>query len=104
MLVDRLNEVAQKAGIKLTSGNTSAISKPTLDKWLSPSDSTHAPTLLAILAFCSATGNPEPLRLAAKALGFDLMTEEDKRLRDYGKAVLDEKAARKLKSKLEREL
>ena len=36
MLADRLNEIAQRAGIKLTGGNTLSISKATLDKWLAP--------------------------------------------------------------------
>lgn len=104
LLVDRLNEVALRAGIKLTSGNSSGISKATLDKWLSPSDLSHPPSILALLAFCSATGNIEPLRVAARVLGLDLMTREDRRLRDYAQAILDEKAARQRKNKLEKEL
>lgn len=102
MLVERLNEFAQAAGIKLTAGNANCISKATLDKWLSPTDRQHSPSILAILAFCCVSGSLEPLRVAANALGVDLMTIEDKRLRDYGKAVLDEKAARKVKSELEK--
>lgn len=94
MLADRLNEIAQRAGIKLTGGNTLSISKATLDKWLAPSDTSHPPSILALLAFCRATGNVEPFRVAARALGLDLMTEEDRKLRDYGAAVLEMKAAR----------
>lgn len=104
MLVERLNEVAQKAGVKLTSGNTPAVGKATLDKWLSPSDQSHTPSIMALLAFCCATGNVEPLRVAARILGMDLMTLEDKKLRDYARAILDEKAARQRKNKLEKEL
>lgn len=37
MLVERINELAQSAGVRLTSGNAASISKATLDKWLSPS-------------------------------------------------------------------
>lgn len=102
MLVERLNEVAQKAGVKLTSGNTPAIGKATLDKWLSPSDQSHTPSIMALLTFCCATG--KPLRVAARVLGMDLMTLEDKKLRDYAQAILDEKAARQRKNKLEKEL
>ena len=83
MLADRLNEIAQRAGIKLTGGNTLSISKATLDKWLAPSDT---------------------FRVAARALGLDLMTEEDRKLRDYGAAVLEMKAARQRKRKLEEDL
>lgn len=104
MLVDRLNEVARKAGVKLTSGNAPAISKATLDKWLSPTDQAHTPSIMALLAFCIATGNVEPLRIAARILGLDLMTLEDRKLRDYAQAILDEKAARQRKNKLEKEL
>lgn len=104
MLVERLNEVAQRAGIKLTSGNTAGISKATLDKWLSPSDASHQPSILALLAFCIALDNMEPLRVAAQAVGLDIMTEQDRKLRDYAQAILAEKAAKKRKQRLEREL
>lgn len=103
-LPDKLNTLARQAGIKLTQGNQKTISKDTLDKWLSPSDTSHPPSLLAILAFCRVTGNVEPLRVALHALNLDLMTEEDRKYRDYGKAVRDMQAARKLKRKLEEEL
>lgn len=104
MLADRLNEISQRAGIKLTGGNSLSISKATLDKWLAPSDMSHPPSILALLAFCRATGNVEPFRVAARALGLDLMTEEDRKLRDYGAAVLEMKAARKRKRRLEEDL
>ena len=35
-------------GVRLTAGNTRAISKDTLDKWLSPSDESHPPSILAV--------------------------------------------------------
>lgn len=104
LLVERINEIAQLARIKLTGGNASAVSKATLDKWLSPSDHSHQPSLLALLAFCKATNSLEPLRMLTRALGVDIMTPEDRKLRDYGKAVLDEKEARQRKQKLEKEL
>ncbi|WP_165064533.1 hypothetical protein [Desulfovibrio sp. ZJ200] len=104
ILVDRLNDLAAQSGIRLTSGNSPVISKATLDKWLSPSDLSHPPSILALLVFCSVTDCAEPLRVAARALGFDLMTREDRMLRDYAQAILDEKAARQRKNKLEKEL
>lgn len=100
-LVDRINAVATNAGVRLTQGNTKAISKDLLDKWLSPSDREHTPSLLAVVVFCKATGDPAPLRAALKVLGLDVMTAEDKRQRDYGRACLEEKAVRKRKKMLE---
>lgn len=104
VLVDKLNDLALRAGVKLTGGNTLSISKATLDKWLAPSDVSHPPSLVALLAFCLATNNVEPFRAAARTLGLDVMTEEDRRLRDYGKAIIDMKAARQRKRRLEESL
>lgn len=103
-LVDKINRIAAEAEIKRTGGNSKSISKDLLDKWLSPSDATHPPSLLAILAFCRATDNPAPLQIILQALGLDLMTKEDRKFRDYGRAVWEMKAARERKRKLENDL
>ncbi len=102
-LVDKLNQIAFEAEIKLTGGNSKSISKDLLDKWLSPSDSSHPPSLLAILAFCRATDNPAPLQIILRAVGLDVMTDEDRKFRDYGRAVWEaEEAARNRKRIRER--
>ena len=102
-LVDKLNQIASEAEIKLTGGNSKSISKDLLDKWLSPSVSSHPPSLLAILAFCRATDNPAPLQIILRAVGLDVMTDEDRKFRDYGRAVWEaEEAARNRKRIRER--
>lgn len=101
LLVDRINAVARDAGLRLTVGNAKAISKDTLDKWLNPNDRDHTPGLLAVLAFCRATKDAAPLRAMLQALGLDVMTDEDRKLRDYGRACLEERKARKHKKMLE---
>ncbi len=100
-IVDRINAIATHAGVRLTQGNTKAISKDLLDKWLAPHDREHTPSLMAVVAFCRATKDIAPLRVMLKALGLDVMTEADKRQRDYGLACIEEKAARKRKKILE---
>jgi len=101
ILVDRINDIAQLAGIRLTAGNAQAVSKDTLDKWLSPGDRDHTPSLLAVVVFCLATGDPAPCRLLMRPLGLDVMTAEDRKMRDYGRACLEERAARRRKKMLE---
>jgi hypothetical protein len=101
LLVDKINALASQAGIRLTSGNAKRISKDTLDKWLSPSDRSHTPGLLAVAVFCRATDNTEPLRVLLQGLGLDVMTPEDRQLRDYARACLTEREARKRKKQLE---
>lgn len=101
LLVDRINAVAQEAGIRLTAGNAKAVSKDTLDKWLNPNDRDHTPGVLAVAAFCAATRDVGALRVLLQAMGLDVMTAEDRKHRDYGKACLAEREARKRKKMLE---
>jgi hypothetical protein len=101
LLVDRINGVAQAAGIRLTAGNTKAISKDTLDKWLNPNDRDHTPGILAMATFCVATKDVAAVRALLRVLGLDIMTEEDRKHRDYGRACLAEREARRRKKMLE---
>ena len=103
-LPDKLNMVAGASGIRLTAGNVRSISKDTLDKWLSPSDESHPPSILAVLAFYLATEDPAPLKAMLRSVGLDLMTEEDRRFRDLGKLDAEMRAARKRKKALEASL
>ena len=100
-LVDKINLIATEAEIRLTGGQRTSISKDTLDKWLSPSDTSHPPSVLAVLVFCRACDNFDALRVIVQAVGMDLMTPEDRRLRDYAEADLRMKEARKRKKRLE---
>lgn len=101
LLVDRINHIAAQAGLRLTTGNALSISKDTLDKWLAPSDRDHTPSLLAVVVFCAATGDHAPLQMLLSSIGLDVMTAEDRRHRDYGKACIAEREARRRKKILE---
>ncbi len=101
LLVDRINDTARQAGLRLTTGNAQSISKDTLDKWLAPADRDHTPSILALVVFCAATGDHGALRIILRALGLDVMTAEDRKHRDYGLACLAERNARRHKKQLE---
>lgn len=95
MLVDRLNNLASQSGVRLTAGNARIISKDTLDKWLSPSDKEHTPSILAVAAICIATKDAGAIRVLARACGLDVITREERDLLEYGKATIDGESARK---------
>ena len=103
-LPDKLNAIARASGIKLTGGNAHGISEDMLHKILSPSDDSRPPSVLMLLAFYKATSNPAHIRAMLRAVGLDIMTEDDRKLRDYARAILDQKKARKQARKLEEEL
>ena len=111
LLVDKINKIARISGVKLTGGNVRAISKDTLDKWLSPSDESHPPSVVAILAFCLATQNTTPLRVMLRVAGLDVMTEEDRLYAEIGRRSVEAKRknaeakkARRLIQELEEKL
>ena len=103
-LPGKLNSIARASGVKLTSGNTKAISEDTLHKWLSPSDESHPPSIHAVLAFYLATGSDEHLRAMLQSVGLDIMTKRDKKLRDIGEIETQTKVLRKRRRLLEDDL
>lgn len=102
-LVDRINEVASRENLRLTGGNVRAISKDTLDKMLSAGDRDHKPSLEAIAAFVVATGDVGPLAALLRPFGLKLLTPEMERDALFGRAVREEKQARKRRKQLEME-
>jgi hypothetical protein len=103
-ILDRMNDIATAAGIRLNAGNASALGLATLDKWLNPADREHVPGILAINVFCAAVGDHSALAVQLLAHGLEILTPEDLFARDYGRACLREKEARKLKRQLESRL
>lgn len=103
-LPDKINAVASSSGVRLTAGNARMVSKDTLDKWLSPSDDSHPPSILAVLAFCVATGDHAPLRAMLRCVGLDVMTPDERKLCEYGRTLLEQKKVKRRLRKLEEEL
>ncbi len=104
LIADLMTEMSRSAGVKLTKGNTKNIKLATLEKWLSPTDRDHPPNILTLVAYCLATKSIEPIRPLLKVLGCEVMTPEDRRYRDYGKAIQAKRATMKEIKKLEAEL
>lgn len=98
--VDKLNAVASQEQVPLTGGNVKVVSLDMLNKILSPSDTSHPPSLLFTIAFCKAAKNYEPLRVMARSVGFDLMNEEERLVCELHRADKEEKAAKRKKRTL----
>lgn len=104
LLVDRINAIARSHNLRLTRGNARVISKDLLDKWLAPHDRDHTPSLLAVVVFCHATGDFGPLEAILRTLGLGILTPEVLRDAHFGRAVKEEKLARKRRRQLEETL
>jgi len=64
---------------------------------------TTPPSLMGLVAFCLATKSPAPLEPLLKVMGCEIMTPEDRMLRDYAKALRAKREAMKEIKKLEAE-
>ncbi|WP_245577929.1 hypothetical protein [Maridesulfovibrio bastinii] len=104
LIADRMSDISRSSGVKLSRGNAKSVKTASLAKWLAPEDREHPPGILALAAFIMATGDIRPLMPLLNALGLEVMTEEDKKFRDYGKAVIETKKAQKKKHQLEADL
>jgi hypothetical protein len=100
-ILDKMNTLALAAGVKLTSGNSKDLKMATFEKWLNPADRDHIPGILALNVFCRAVGSVAPIAAQIRLHGFDVMGSEDLLHRDYGRACLAEREARKKKRQLE---
>ena len=103
-LVDEINDIAREGGVRLTSGNASALSKDTLDKMLAAGDTSHPPSILAVAVLMLATGDLGPLRVLARAVGAHVVTEDEFRDAEYGRVCRLEREAKRMKKKLEASL
>jgi hypothetical protein len=103
-LVDRMNELAKQSGAKITADKSRTLSVATVEKWLSTSDLEHFPTLPALEIFMIAVGNRAPLDVLASLHGCRLISPEDVKVLEYGRARLASKRAGDKLRRLEKEI
>jgi hypothetical protein len=93
-LVDHVNALSRRADVRLTSGNTQAVSKDTLDKWVSPGDKSHPPSVNAIVALCLAMDKYTAVKAIANACGLDVITREESDLLELGRICREKEELR----------
>ncbi|AMK10891.1 hypothetical protein [Pseudodesulfovibrio indicus] len=103
-IADLMNEIAKSAGVSVSRGNARSVTLATLEKWLNPANTEHQPSVLAVNVFCMAVKSAEPLAVLLRPHGCGVMTPQDKKLRDYANAILEEREAKKRKKQLEMKL
>lgn len=104
IICDRMNEIAEAAGVRLGGGNSKALSLALLEKWLNPLEREHTPPIRALTVFCRALDTVEPLRAMASPLGAHIIDKRQALL--LKRAELDDeiRALQRLKKKIEGDL
>ena len=103
-ILERMNRLAAKSGVRLLRGNGSGLTMATFEKWLNAQAAEHYPPFNSLVIFCAAINDYGPIKAMTKPLGIKLIEEEDIKLLMWAKEYHQIKTARKRIRKLQEEL
>lgn len=103
-LLERMNDLASRYGVRLVKGNGNGLTMATLEKWLNPEAMEHMPGLMSMRIFCVAIDDLDPVRAWLEPLGGMLIDEDEVKLLLWAKEYHRAKDARVKMKKLEAEL
>jgi hypothetical protein len=102
-IVDKMNEIAGMGGYRLNR-NARLLSLDVLEKWLNPAERDYVPSHNALQVFMAATGDTEPLQVAAGIQGFALVGGDDLKILKAAKIEREIQDLKRQKRRLEQEL
>lgn len=103
-ILDRMHEIADRAGVKLKGNSGHRLTLATFEKWLAPSETGRLIPLQALPIFMEAVGDVSPLAVLADPVGAKVVSAEEAKLLDWAKTSLTIRKASRQKKKIEQEL
>lgn len=103
VLLDRMNDLAGRYGVRLMKGSGRALTMTMFEKWLNQSAMEYVPGVNALLIFCAAAEDNRSMRVLLDPLGEQVIGEADSKLLQWAKEYQRARSARKNMRKLEAE-
>ncbi len=103
-IVDRMNDLADQYGVRLTKGNGKSLTIDTFEKWLNYNDTSRVISLKALMVFCAVTESVEPVQIMVEPLGWMIIGDQDSKLLMWAKEYHLIKESRRKMRRLEEEL
>ena len=103
LLVDRMNDLAERHGVCLTHGNCQRLTIDTLEKWLNVSDARHIP-IKALPVFCAAVGQCSAINALAEPMGLMVIGGREQKMLAWAEAKLEVQRKSRQIRKIEQEL
>ena len=103
-ILDRMNSLAGKYGVRLFRGNGNSLTMSTLEKWLNIQAAEHIPPINSLVIFCAVLNDNSAMEKITKPLGAQLIGEEDIKLLLWAREYHQIKKARKRMRKIEEDL
>ncbi len=103
-LCDRINELADRYGVRLVKGTGQHLTMATFEKWLNPEDKERVIPAKGLPVFCAATGRIEPMQVLVAPLGWRVIDDKQAKLLELAELDREVKRQRARMKKLEAEL
>jgi ribosome-binding protein aMBF1 (putative translation factor) len=103
-LCDRINQLADRYGIRLVKGTGSNLTMATFEKWLNPEDKERVIPAKALPVFCAAVNNIAPLQVLVAPLGWRVIDEKQAKLLTLAELNQEVKQKQAMMKKLKAEL
>ncbi|GAB0058080.1 hypothetical protein SIID45300_02422 [Candidatus Magnetaquicoccaceae bacterium FCR-1] len=103
-IVDEMEKLAGRSGVKLNTGSAARLTEDMLDKWLNPQESERMIPLKSLVIFCRVVGSLAPYRVMLAPLEAEVISGEDVILLQWAKAQQRIKEERKRLRRLEMQI
>ena len=87
-LCERINQIADRYGVRMVKGTGSGVTMATLEKWLNPEDKEREIPVKGMTTFLAATNDMRPMQEMVAPLGW--MVIDEKHAKILKKALLEE--------------
>ena len=103
-LCDRINELADRYGVRLVKGTGPNLTVDTLEKWLNPEDKERVIPTKAMTVFCAAVESIEPMQVLVAPLGWRIIDDKQAKLLQLAELDMDVKRKQAMMKKLKAEI
>lgn len=103
-LCDRINQVADRYGVRLVKGSGQHLSLDTLEKWLNHEDMERVIPAKGLPVFCAATGSIEPMQVLVAPLGWRVINDKQTKLLTLAELDMEVKQKQARMKKIKAEL
>lgn len=103
-LCDRINELADRYGVRLVKGTGPNLTVDTLEKWLNPEDKERVIPTKAMTVFCAAVESIEPMQVLVAPLGWRIIDDKQAKLLQLAELDMDVKRKQALMKKIKAEI
>jgi hypothetical protein len=103
-LCDRINQLADRYGVRLVKGTGPNLTVDTLEKWLNPEDKERVIPTKAMPVFCAAVESIEPMQVLVAPLGWRIIDDKQAKLLQLAELDMDVKRKQAMMKKLKAEI